>query len=79
MGLTNLVICFNDLKKIGQVGTLMEGNGYQGLGLKYDFIQEYGKFFCFEFGYFKCLMMFKRYLNPNLTKSDNFSFLQMYI
>ena len=78
MGLTNLVISFNELEKIGQVCTLMEGNGYEGLGLKYDFIKIWENFFL-NLGYFKCLMMFQRNLNPNWTKSDNFSFLQMYI
>ena len=42
MGLTNIVICFKENKKIAHVGILMEENGYECLGLKYDLIQKYG-------------------------------------
>ena len=54
MGLINLVFCFKENKKLAKVGNLMEGNGCEGLGLKYDFIQKCWEIvFFFTFGLFQ--------------------------
>ena len=67
MSLINLVFCFKENKKLPKVGNLMEGNGCEGLELKYDFIKKCWKMF-FNLGYFKCLMMLETISDENWAK-----------
>ena len=41
MGLTNFPFCFNAFVKKPQFAYLVESNGVEGIGLKYDFFQNY--------------------------------------
>ena len=40
-GLTNFPFCFNAFVKKPQFAYLVESNGVEGIGLKYDFFQNY--------------------------------------
>ena len=51
MGLTNLSFCFNALVKKPQFPDMVESNGVEGIGLKYDFFQN-----CVVMGYFDKLL-----------------------
>ena len=70
LGLINLLFCFKENKNLAKVANLMEGNGCEGLGLKYDFIQKCWEIDLFlHLAYFMCLMMLETNLNVISTKS----------